>query len=47
MFTDRLETISKPTPALAEVGCEILAMRERYESMKTYYVNLIGGGPYE
>ena len=30
--------------ALAEKDCEILSLRERDESLESYFINLIGGG---
>lgn len=32
------------TAALAREHCEVLSMRERDESLESYYVNLVGGG---
>lgn len=32
------------TAALAQEHCEVLSMRERDESLESYYVNLVGGG---
>lgn len=36
--------ITKLTQALAGENCEILSVRERDESLESYYINLIGGG---
>ena len=36
--------ISRLTAALAEEGCELLSVRERDESLESYYIGLVGGG---
>ena len=35
--------ITKLVMALAEENCEILSIKERDESLESYYVNLVGG----
>ena len=35
--------ITKLVMALAEENCEILSVKERDESLESYYVNLVGG----
>ncbi len=35
--------VSKLTLALAQEDCEVLSMRERDESLESFYVNLVGG----
>lgn len=39
--------VTKLVCALAEEGCEVLSMREKEESLESYYIRLIGGGRYE
>lgn len=36
-------SVTKLTMALAQEGCELLTVRERDESLESYYINLIGG----
>ena len=36
--------ISQLTAALAGEGCELLSVRERDESLESYYISLVGGG---
>ena len=36
--------ISKLTGALEKQNCELISVKERDESLESYYVNLIGGG---
>lgn len=36
--------VSKLALALAEADCEVISMRERDESLESYYVSLVGGG---
>lgn len=36
--------ISQLTLDLAKVGCEVISMQERSESLESYYVSLVGGG---
>ncbi len=36
--------ITQMALALAEKDCEILSLRERDESLESYFINLIGGG---
>ena len=33
--------------ALMEEGCELLSIKERDESLESYYVSLVGGGSHE
>ena len=37
-------SITRLTSALAELGCELLSMHERDETLESYYVSLVGGG---
>ena len=37
-------TVTTLVHALDTVGCEVVAMREKNESLETYYLNLVGGG---
>ena len=39
--------ITKLTLALAKEDCEVISMRERDESLESYYVSLMGGGKHE
>lgn len=39
--------ISQLTSALGKVTCELISIRERDESLESYYVNLVGGGKNE
>lgn len=36
--------VSRLTAALAKEGCEVVSMKERDESLESYYINLVGGG---
>ena len=36
--------LSRLTQALSAEGCEILSIRERDESLESYYISLVGGG---
>lgn len=36
--------ITKLSSALSDAGCEILAVREKDESLESYFMNLVGGG---
>ena len=36
-------SISELDRALEAQGCELISMRERSESLESYYVNLVGG----
>lgn len=36
--------VTQLTLALAEQNCEVRAMRERDETLESYYINLVGGG---
>lgn len=36
--------VSRLTAALAKEGCEVISMKERDESLESYYINLVGGG---
>lgn len=36
--------VSRLTVALAKEGCEVVSMKERDESLESYYINLVGGG---
>lgn len=38
--------ISELTIKLSKVGCEVISMQERNESLESYYVRLVGGGSY-
>lgn len=38
--------ISELTLKLSKVGCEVISMQERNESLESYYVRLVGGGSY-
>ena len=37
--------VSQLTLALAKENCEVLSIEERDESLESYFVNLVGGGP--
>lgn len=39
--------VSKLTAALAKESCEVLSMRERDESLESYYVGLVGGAGHD
>ncbi len=39
--------VSSLTLALSKVGCEVVSMQERDESLESYYVSLVGGGKNE
>lgn len=36
--------VTQLTLALAQQGCEVRSMRERDETLESYYINLVGGG---
>ena len=36
--------ISQLTAALTKENCEVISMKERDESLESYYVSLVGGG---
>ena len=38
--------VTRLTLALAEKGCEVRAIEERDESLESFFVNLVGGGPH-
>ena len=38
--------VTRLTLALAERGCEVRAIEERDESLESFFVNLVGGGPH-
>ena len=38
--------VTRLTMALAEKGCEVRALEERDESLESFFVNLVGGGPH-
>lgn len=39
--------VSQLTLALARMGCEVLSMQERNESLESYYISIVGGGARE
>ena len=49
IFADIFENIniSRLTMALAKEGCEVLSLKERDETLESYYMNLIEGGRLE
>ena len=49
IFADIFENIniSHLTMALAKEGCEVLSLKERDETLESYYMNLIEGGRLE
>ncbi len=36
--------VSRLAAALAKEGCEVISMKDRDESLESYYINLVGGG---